>query len=82
MASLDQCDEASICIPLKYRHHDRLSMQYLVPIPKLDQHVIRAGEKVWLCWVHCYAANVVCVRLKGLNPVHGVVVVHPDKHVV
>lgn len=61
---------------------DEQEYAYLVPVPQLDQHVIRACQQVWLRWMDCNAADVVCVGLKGLDLVHGVVVVHSDKHVI
>mmetsp|Transcript_8660 Transcript_8660/g.24429 ORF Transcript_8660/g.24429 Transcript_8660/m.24429 type:complete len:357 (-) Transcript_8660:37-1107(-) len=54
----------------------------LLPVPQFDEHVVRAREQVRRRGVHRQAADVVGVGLKGLHLVHGVVVVHPDEHVV
>ena len=54
----------------------------LVPVPQLNQHVVRARQHVRLRGVHADATDVIAVRLKRLHQLGGVVVVHADKHVV
>ena len=55
---------------------------HLVPVPELDEHVVRGGQEVGEDGVDGQAADVIRVRLKGLHAVHGVVVVDADEHVV
>ena len=54
----------------------------LVPVPQLNQHVVRARQHVRLRGVHADATDVIAVRLKRLHQLGGVVVVHADEHVV
>lgn len=54
---------------------DLHALPALLPIPKLDRHVITGCQHEGLCWVYYDRANVVGVRLKGGNLLARVVVV-------
>mmetsp|Transcript_12328 Transcript_12328/g.40502 ORF Transcript_12328/g.40502 Transcript_12328/m.40502 type:complete len:453 (+) Transcript_12328:1401-2759(+) len=54
----------------------------LVPIPQLDEHVVRRREEIRQGRVHRDAANVIRVRLERLDELRGVVVIHADEHVI
>jgi len=53
-----------------------------IPIPQLDQHVVRAGEEEREGGMDGYGADVVCMGFELFDFVHGVVVVDADCHVV
>ena len=55
---------------------------HLVPVPKLDEHVIRGGQNIREDRVDGKAADVVRVGFKGLHTVHSIVVVDADEHVI
>lgn len=58
------------------------AVETAVPVPKLDGHVIRGRHDVGEGRVDLHAADVVGVRLELPHLLHGVVVVHPQPHVV
>ena len=70
--------------------HDivRMSLEHLcarptlVPIPQLDEHVIRARQDIGHSRVHRNTSNVVSVRFERLDKLAGIVVVDPDKHII
>mmetsp|Transcript_46336 Transcript_46336/g.148398 ORF Transcript_46336/g.148398 Transcript_46336/m.148398 type:complete len:371 (-) Transcript_46336:1547-2659(-) len=58
------------------------ALPILAPVPELDEHVIGGRQEVGHGGVHRHAPDVVGVRLKGLDLVHGVVVEHADEHII
>jgi len=61
---------------------DLFAGPFVVPVPKLDGHVVGRGEYVGLDWVDGDRANVVGVGLEHVDPLEGVVVEDADLHVV
>mmetsp|Transcript_25323 Transcript_25323/g.58325 ORF Transcript_25323/g.58325 Transcript_25323/m.58325 type:complete len:300 (+) Transcript_25323:3255-4154(+) len=54
----------------------------LVPIPHLDVHIVGASEQQGKRRVNSSATNVIPMRLEGLDFLHGVIIEHPNIHIV
>ena len=58
------------------------AIKILVPVPQLDGHVIGGGQNIWQSRVNLQGSNVVAMRFKLLNFLHGVVVEHSQAHII
>lgn len=54
----------------------------LVPIPKLDRHVIGGTQNKRSVRMNLHKANVICVCLPFLHLLHSIVIIHAQLHII
>ena len=67
-----------VAVPLEDLH----ALPLLVPIPQLDQHIVRRSKNQRLSRMNCNATDVICVSFKGFDFGHGIVIVNSHQHIV
>ena len=67
-------------VRVSLEHHRAVPLPF--PIPKLDEHIIRARHHVRLRRMHRDRPYVIAVRLEPDHQLRRVIIIHPQEHVV
>ena len=89
--SIERCRSKRVgVLRVEDHHHGIVSVAFkdlhtlptLVPVPQLDEHVVRGRQHVRLRRVDGKATDVIRMALEGLDLLHRVVVVDTNVHVI